>query len=59
VALWLAITRHPADQAQQQQVVAGFLLGRRARSRRAADSRALLKAITATPSEHLPPRAAD
>jgi hypothetical protein len=65
VALWLAITRHPADRAQQQRVIAGFLLGRASTVTRGGwrdryrDSRALLQAITAALSEHLPPRAAD
>lgn len=63
VALWLAITRHPADRTQQQRVVAGFLLGRASTEGdwrdRYTDSRALLQAITATLGEHLPPRGAD
>ncbi|MFI5062772.1 MAG: hypothetical protein ACHP9Z_02160 [Streptosporangiales bacterium] len=62
VALWLALTRHPADQAQQQRVMAGFLLGRANTVEdggwrdRYADSRALLRAITEVLSEHLPNR---
>ena len=63
VALWLAITRHPADQAQQQRVVAGFIVGRANSVAEGGwrdqypDSRALLRAITAVLSEHLPHRA--
>ena len=59
VALWLAITRHPADPVQQQRVVAGFLLGLATEVRRGgwrdryADSRALLAAITSVLAEHL------
>jgi hypothetical protein len=62
VALWLAITRHPADLAQQQRVVTGFLLGRASAVTRGgwrdqyADSRALLRAISTVLGEYLPRR---
>lgn len=60
IALWLAMTRHPADPAQQQRVIAGLLLGRADTvtrggwRKRYTDSRALLRAITGVLSEHLP-----
>jgi hypothetical protein len=65
VAVWLAMTRHPADRTQQQRVIAGFLLGRANTVSRGGwpdrykNSAALLAAITAELEEHLPRRSAD
>jgi hypothetical protein len=60
VAIWLALTRHPADVAQQHRVITGFLLGRAATVRRGgwknryADSRALTAKIRSILKVHLP-----
>lgn len=62
VALWLALARHPDDRAQQQRLIAGFLLLLAATAtagdwqERYLDSRALFRAITGA-LEQLPPPA--
>jgi hypothetical protein len=59
VALWLALTRYPADPVHQQRVIAGFLLGRASYAAPGGwrdqyqDSRALLQAINTVLAEHL------
>jgi hypothetical protein len=61
VALWLALTRYPADRKQQKRIIAGFVLLRGKTTtadgwqERHPDSRALIRAVNDVLDEHLTP----